>query len=90
MWAPCILYFKGLGMQNFIMRVCQKSHDKVTNQVYVWFELLWIRRYMIYILELYKLLKTDRRKNIRNQLVFQKKKKFNFINTFITHYEPKV
>ena len=24
---------------------CQKSHNKVTKTVYVWFELLWIRRY---------------------------------------------
>ena len=26
------------------MRICQKSHNKVTKTVYVWFEFLWIRR----------------------------------------------
>jgi hypothetical protein len=36
--------FKGLGMRNlqYEMRICQKSHIKVT--VYVWFKFLWIRR----------------------------------------------
>ena len=28
------------------MRICQKSHSKVTKPVYVWFELLWIRHYI--------------------------------------------
>ena len=28
------------------MRICRKSHDKVTKTVYVWFEFLWIRRYV--------------------------------------------
>jgi hypothetical protein len=46
-WAPSILHFKGFGMRNLQceMRICQKSHDKVTKTVYVWFEFLWIRRY---------------------------------------------
>ena len=46
-WAPSILHFKGLGMRNlqYEMRICHKSHNKVTKTVYVWFEFLWIRRY---------------------------------------------
>jgi hypothetical protein len=28
------------------MRICQKSHNKVTKTVHVWFEFLWIRRYV--------------------------------------------
>ena len=35
-WAPGILHFKGLGMRNLQceMRICQKSHNKVTMSVY--------------------------------------------------------
>ena len=35
-------------MRNFQyeMRICQKIHNKVTKTVYVWFEFLWIRRYL--------------------------------------------
>ena len=42
-----ILHFKGLGMINlqYEMRICQKSHDKVTKTVYLWFKFLWVRRY---------------------------------------------
>ena len=31
-WAPSILYFKGLGMRilKYEIRICQKSHNKVT------------------------------------------------------------
>ena len=38
----CILHFKGLGMRNlqYEMRICQKSHNRVTKTVYVWFEYL--------------------------------------------------
>ena len=41
-WAPGILHLKGLGMRNlqYEMRICQKSHNKVTKTVYVWFEFL--------------------------------------------------
>ena len=48
-WAPSILYFTGLGMRNFQyeMRIYQKSHNKVTKTVQVWFEFLWIRRYFV-------------------------------------------
>jgi hypothetical protein len=48
-WAPSILHFKGLGMTNlqYEMRICQKSYNKVTKTVYVWFEFLWIRRYIL-------------------------------------------
>ena len=48
-WSPHILHFKGLGMKNlqYEMRICQKSHSKVTKTVYVWFEFLWIRRYIV-------------------------------------------
>ena len=43
-WKSCILHFKGLGMKNlyYEMRICQKSHNKVTKTVDVWFEFLWI------------------------------------------------
>ena len=43
-----VVYFKGLGMRNlqYEMRVWQKSHNKVTKTVYLWFEILWIRRYL--------------------------------------------
>ena len=48
------LYYHGLiynnanGMRNlqYEMRICQKSHNKVTKTVYVRFEFLWIRRYL--------------------------------------------
>ena len=42
--APSIRHFKGLGMRNlqYEMRICQKSHNKVTKTVYVWFKFLWI------------------------------------------------
>ena len=38
-WAPSILYLKGLGMRNLQheMRICQKSHNKVKKTVYLWF-----------------------------------------------------
>ena len=47
-WAPSILHFKCLGMRNlhYVMRIHQKSHNKVTKTVYVWFEFLWIRCYI--------------------------------------------
>jgi len=34
-WAPGILHFEGLGMRNlqYEMRICQKSHNKVTKIV---------------------------------------------------------
>ena len=43
MGAPGILHFKGLGMRNwqYEMRICQKSHNKVTKTAYVWFEFLF-------------------------------------------------
>ena len=46
-WAPSVLHFKGLGIRNlqYEMSVCQKSHNKVTKTVYVWFKFLLIRRY---------------------------------------------
>ena len=46
-WAPNILYFEGLGMRNLQceMKICQKSHNKVTKTVYVKLKFLWIRRY---------------------------------------------
>jgi hypothetical protein len=36
-WAPRIPHFKGLGMRNlqYEVRICQKSHDKVTKTVFV-------------------------------------------------------
>ena len=43
MWAPSILHFKGLGMRNLQYvwnEDLQKSHNKVTKIVYVWFEFL--------------------------------------------------
>ena len=45
--TPTIPHLKGLGMRNlqYEMRICQKSHNKATKIVYVWFEFLWIRRY---------------------------------------------
>ena len=45
-WAPSLLHFKGLGMRNlqYEMRISQKSYNKVTKTVYVWFDFLWIRR----------------------------------------------
>ena len=44
-WAHSIHHFKGLGMRNlqYEMRICQKSYNKVTKTVYVWFEFLCIR-----------------------------------------------
>ena len=44
--APRILHFKGLGMRNlqYEMRICQKSNNKVTKTVYVYFDFLWFRR----------------------------------------------
>ena len=38
-------------MRNFQceMRICQKSHNKVIKTVYVWFEFLWIRRYITFL-----------------------------------------
>ena len=41
-WAPSMRHFKGLGMRNlqYEMRICQKSHIKVTMTVYVSFEFL--------------------------------------------------
>ena len=41
-WAPSIFHYKGLGMRNlqYEMRICQKSQNKVTKTVYVWFEFL--------------------------------------------------
>ena len=33
------------------MRICQKSHYKLTKTVYVWLEFLWIRRYQLYLAE---------------------------------------
>ena len=49
-WAPSLLHFKGLSMRNlqYEMRIGQKSHNKVTKAVYVWFEFLWIRRYNLH------------------------------------------
>ena len=40
-----MLHFKGLGMRNLQneMRICQKSHIKVTKTVYVRFEFLWLK-----------------------------------------------
>ena len=37
-WAPSILYFKGIGMRNlqYEIRICPKSHNIVTITVYVW------------------------------------------------------
>ena len=54
-WAPSILHFKGLGLRNlqYEMRICKKSHNKVTKAVYVWFEFLWIRRYVVHIKTFY-------------------------------------
>jgi hypothetical protein len=48
-WAPSILHFKGLGTTNLLyeMRICQKSYNKVTKTVYVWFKFLWIRRLIL-------------------------------------------
>ena len=36
-WAPSILYFKGLGMRNlqYQIRICQKSHNTVTIHNYI-------------------------------------------------------
>ena len=35
LWAPSILHFKGLGIRNLQneMKICQKSHNKVTKTV---------------------------------------------------------
>ena len=35
-WSPHILHFKGLGMRNlqYEMRICQKSHNKITKPVF--------------------------------------------------------
>ena len=37
--APAILHFKGLGVRNlqYWIRICQKSHNTVTNQNYILF-----------------------------------------------------
>ena len=37
-----IPHFKGLGMRNlqYEMRICQKSNNKITKTVYVWFAFL--------------------------------------------------
>ena len=55
-WAPSINNFKGLGMRRlqYEMRICLKSHNKVTNTVYVLFEFLWIRRYMATLIRISK------------------------------------
>ena len=46
-WTPIILHFKGLGMRNlqYEMRICQKSHSKVSRTIYEWFDFLWISHY---------------------------------------------
>ena len=45
-WAHIILHFKGFGMRNlqYEMRICQKSDNKISKTLYVWFKLLWSRR----------------------------------------------
>ena len=51
-WAPSILFSKSIGMRNlqYEMRVSQKSHNKDSKTVYVWFEFLCIRRYPDFVL----------------------------------------
>ena len=45
-----MFHFKAYGMINlqYEIIICQKSHNKVTKTVYVWFKFLSIRRYLIF------------------------------------------
>ena len=67
-----ILHFKGIGMRNlqYEMRIGQKSHNKVTKTVYVWFEFLWIKRYYIYWINP-RLSMHDKVDNVSKASIFQ-------------------